>query len=390
MTMNSTPGIRTVVLLATAIGPRNRGIGQYERQVLPPLISRLLDGGLQPTVILSADGDVEIKNSLVRILRLPVVRDKALPRLLAEQFQVSRAARRADLFVSLESVYPFLPVPARRRMVVVHDIHVIRHRQSPREFPEDYSRRYKLWASFATRRAMRSSHKIIAVSEFTRREILEVCSVAGERVVVVPNGLDHAKFRPPAGNGDAEKIRAKYNLPPAFYLFVGPCSRKKNLRVIVDAYRLFSTRSRIKLPVAVAGDMRRSSLYSDLLNEVREPGLADRFLILGHVPDEDLPALYAAARAFIYPSLYEGFGLPVLEAMACGTPVVAATGSSLSEVAGGAALLIDPRDPRSLLGALERVNADDERNKLIERGLARAWKFSWERTADCLAEAFLK
>jgi glycosyltransferase involved in cell wall biosynthesis len=126
-----------------------------------------------------------------------------------------------------------------------------------------------------------------------------------------------------------------------------------------------------------------------LLDGIRTAGLEDRFLLLGNVPDGDLPGLYATARAFLYPSLYEGFGLPVLEAMACGAPVVATDGSSLPEVAGGAALLIDPRDPQSLLHALEKVNIESERARLIGRGLARAHEFSWDRTAENLAKELL-
>jgi glycosyltransferase involved in cell wall biosynthesis len=376
---------KSVILLATAAGPRNRGIGQYERYVLPPLLYRLLERGATPTVILSADGDFACGDGRVRILRLPARRDKTLARLAVEQVWVPWAARGADLFVSLESVYPFPPVPARRRMVVVHDIHVLRFRRDPERFPEDYSRPYALWAPAATRRALRASHKIIAVSEFTRREILDVLKVDAGRVVVVPNGLDHSKFHPPSGAGETERVRAKYNLPPSFYLFVGPCSRKKNLRLILDAYRASGATDAVKAPVAVAGDTRRNSLYGELLDGIRTAGLGDRFLLLGSVPDSDLPGLYAAARAFLYPSLYEGFGLPMLEAMACGVPVVAADGSSLPEVAGGAALLIDPRDPRSLLAALERVGRESERAGLVGRGLARAREFSWERTAECLA-----
>jgi glycosyltransferase involved in cell wall biosynthesis len=386
--MMSPPGIRNIVLLATAIGPSNRGIGQYERQVLPPLLTRLVERGVRPTVILSADGELEARDPRVRILRLPVVRDKTLARQFVEQIRIPWAARGADLFVSLESVYPFLPVPARKRMVVVHDIHVIRHRLNPGGYPEDYSPQYKLWAGLATRRALRTAHKIIAVSRFTRHEIQETLRVDAERITVVPNGLDHARFRPAAG-GAAEIIRALHHLPEAFYLFVGPCSRKKNLRLIVDAYKLARGASVVDFPVAVAGDMRRSALYAELLGEVRKPELADRFVILGNVPDAELPSLYAASRAFIYPSLYEGFGLPVLEAMACGTPVVAADSSALPDVAGGAALLVDPRDPHSLIAALEKVSAADMRSRLVAQGLARAKEFSWERTADGLVEAFL-
>ncbi len=370
-----------VVLLATAIGPVNRGIGQYERAVLPPLLARLLERGARPTVILSADGDVPLDDGRVRVVRLPVRRDRTLARLAVEQFRVPWLARGADRFVSLESVFPFAPLPARKRMAVVHDIHVLRHRRDPDGFPEDYSKPYAAWAPLATLRALRASDKVIAVSEFTRREILASVGLAPERVVVVPNGLDHRKFRPVRGPEEIRRVAAKYGLPGSFYLFVGPRSRKKNLRLVVEAYGAAGVPDGLRLPVVVAGDVRREALYAPPPEK-----LADRFIFLGAVPDEDLPALYSGARAFLYPSLYEGFGLPVIEAMACGVPVVAADGSALPEVAGGAALLVDPRDPRSLIRALEKMADESERARLVDRGLVRAREFSWDRTALRLAE----
>ncbi len=387
--MNLSSPSKRVVLLATAVGPRNRGIGQYERAVLPPLLARLLDRGARPAVIISADGEIPFDDPRVRFVRLPVERDRTLIRSAVEQFCVPWTALGADRFVSLESVFPFPPVPARKRLVVVHDIHVLRHRRDPGRFPEDYSRRYTLWAPLAMSRALRTADKVIADSEFTRREILEAARIAPERVVSVPAGLDHARFRPAAGPEETRRVRAKYGLPESFYLYVGPRSRKKNLRLILEAYKTAGVPAGVRLPVAVAGDMRGDRLYGSLMADLQDPRLADRFILLGNVPDEDLPALYAASRAFLYPSLYEGFGLPVLEAMACGTPVVAADASSLPEVAGDAALLVDPHDPRSLLGALERVGVESERARLIGLGLARARRYSWDRTADRLSEEIL-
>jgi glycosyltransferase involved in cell wall biosynthesis len=140
------------------------------------------------------------------------------------------------------------------------------------------------------------------------------------------------------------------------------------------------------LPVVVVGDTRRSALYQETVSLIEEARLGHLFRFLGMVPDADMPALYASARALIYPSLYEGFGLPPLEAMACGTPVVASNAASLPEVVGKAALMVDPNDPESLLQALDVLCDETVRGKLRQEGQIQAQRFSWATTASEIAD----
>lgn len=376
--------VKKVAILATAIGQRNRGIGQYEKAVLPHLVEELLRLGSAVTLIVSKDAPDMPFRAGVRVRRLPVQRDSTWLRLLAEQVVVPWVSRGADAFVSLESVFPFLPVAARSRIVVVHDVHVLRHRRDPSGYPEDYGRPYKLWANLATQRAVSAATKIVTVSQFTKDEIRDMFGTPAEKIIPIHNGLDQTRFRFSRGGTDP---RSTFSLPSAYYLYIGPFSRKKNLRVIIEALALAKPGDAWHLPVVVAGDTRRSALYGSTLDLVRQRGLEKYFHFLGSVPDQEIPPLYANARAFIYPSYYEGFGLPPLEAMACGTPVIASNRSSLPEILGDAALYIDPDDPLTLIECLKKVQGSAIRRKMIALGLKRAGLFRWERTARRLAEA---
>ncbi|MDQ4078327.1 MAG: glycosyltransferase family 4 protein, partial [Chloroflexota bacterium] len=176
-----------------------------------------------------------------------------------------------------------------------------------------------------------------------------------------------------------EQIRQKYNLPAIYALFVGTIEPRKNLVSLLKAFRI--TRERHpNLKLVLAG--KKGWLYEEVFQTLHKLGLESEVIRLGFVPDEDLPALYSAARYFVYPSLYEGFGLPVLEALACGTPVICSDRSSLPEVAGDAAILVAPDEIGALVQAMERVLIDSTlRQAMRERGIEQARRFSWERAA---------
>lgn len=201
-------------------------------------------------------------------------------------------------------------------------------------------------------RVLKAADAIVAVSEFTKAETVELTGVPPERIRVVPNGVD-AVFRPDGTRAEGDYVLAVATLEP-----------RKNLRRVVEAARAAGVELRV---VGARG-----------WGGVEVPGW------VGEIPDSDLAALYRGARCVVYPSLYEGFGIPVLEAMACGTPVVTSRGTSTEEVAGGAAILVDPLDVTSIADGIEQVFA--RRDVLIPRGLARASEFTWEDAADSVVE----
>ena len=233
--------------------------------------------------------------------------------------------------------------PARSRVptvVTVHDLAVVR-------YPEVFPRWHRLYGSAGLPRVLRAADAVVAVSEFTKGEIVELTGVPSERIRVVPHGVDEV-FTPTGPRADGDYVLA-----------VGTLEPRKNLGRVVEAARIADVELRV--------------VGSRGWGRVEVDGW------VGEIPDSELAALYRGARCVLYPSLYEGFGLPVLEAMACGTPVVTSRGTAMEEVAGGAAVLADPLDATSIAAA---VGDAESRRELVPLGLARAREFTWERAAD--------
>lgn len=233
---------------------------------------------------------------------------------------------------------------ARPLVVTVHDLAVLRH-------PETFNRWTRTYSPRVVPRVLRAARRIIAVSDFTRRELVELLNVQDEKIRVVPNGVE-AEFTQdgPAADGD-------------YVLAVGTLEPRKNLQRLVEAVR----RSDVELRVVGARGW----------GGVQVSGNGVRWL--GEVGDAELARLYRGARCVAYPSLYEGFGIPVLEAMACGTPVVTSRGTAMEEVADGAAVLVDAHDPADIAAGIDRAVA--ERDRLVPRGLERARAFRWDAIA---------
>jgi len=250
------------------------------------------------------------------------------------------------------------PLAFPRNVVVIHDAAALRH-------PEWYSPAYAAWQRRVIPALARRALHVVTVSEFSRGELTDLLRLPPERISVIAGGVDPA-FTPEA---DAERARAALGLARPYVLCVASQTARKNLRALVPAAQALAAEG---VEVVVAGGHRPQF--------AREAGL-EALRHLGAVPDALLPGLYAGAEAFALPSLYEGFGLPVLEAMACGTPVIAADTTALPATAGGAARLAAP-DGEAFAAALrDVVGSAEERARLRAAGLARAAQFSWDRTA---------
>ena len=297
------------------------------------------------------------------------------------QWAVTRAAERrgAGLLHMPTGVGPVrcrLPV-----VVTIHDLAVLR-------FPERFRTWFRNYARFVLPRVAAQAAKILTVSEASRTDIIERLNQSPERVVAIPNGVSPA-FRPRSEDPDEmTALRLRYKLPSRFAITVGSVEPRKNLvRLLhaVQALRSDAATSDVQLVhVGPQGWLNR-----DVAQTYRELGLESAVRFLGYVPAEDMPALYSLARLLVYPSLFEGFGLPVLEAMACGCPVVTSNASSLPEVAGNAAVLVDPTSSESIADGVRRVWIDTAlREKLRKLGLDRATQFSWERAARKTARVY--
>ena len=296
---------------------------------------------------------------------------------------------------------PYIAMPYRPgvpTLLTVYDLIPLRH-------PEHSTARARLFIRWMTRLALRAADHVTAISEFTRDDFLAEFGLAGEQITAIPLAADLV-FKPQTAKKIAE-IRARYDLPERFALYLGSNKPHKNLTRLVATWQIANSRWQIadsRLVIAGAWDARYPEARASALMTTNPASSFELPVWLGPVPEADLPALYAAATVFVFPSLYEGFGLPVLEAMACGTPVVCSNTSSLPEVVGQtieaqssasysseqtAALLVDPTDTNALAAAIARLMTDEAlRRELAQRGLAQAARFSWERTAAATLELY--
>jgi glycosyltransferase involved in cell wall biosynthesis len=275
----------------------------------------------------------------------------------------------------------YFPPPMRtgRLVVTVHDL-------AFRLYPETAPHASSRWLE-AIEHAVRRSSAILVPSESTRRDLIELYPVAPERVTVTPLGTDPAAFPRPSADLVA-RAQAKFRIDRPYFLFLGGIEYRKNLPRLVQAFA--STRGEEALVIAgapVAWNVEGWGLLRPTLESMR-PDRRRRVILTGYVSDQDKAALLAGALALVYPSLYEGFGLPVVEALTMGTPVLTSDVSALPEVAGDAALLVDPGDVESIAEGLRRL-AEDEmlRERLAEAGPPRAARFTWEESARLTAEA---
>jgi glycosyltransferase involved in cell wall biosynthesis len=354
--------------------PHFPGIGRYVTNLARALLP-LLTSDEQLTLLHHPDHPV-LPEPVPSASQAPVA---ISPFSIAQQWEMPRLLQRlrADLYHSSYLMMPYWPgVPT---VLTVYDL-------IPLLLPERNSVRARFFFRWAMRMALRSTDQVIAISEATRRDLLSHFRYPSERVQTILLAADPA-FRPQPADV-VVAVRARFGLPERFVLYVGSNKPHKNLLTLMEAWGIAVSRAGLgDSALAVAGPW--DPRYGEARLRARDAGLEESVQWLGPVSIADLPALYAAATAFVFPSLYEGFGLPVLEAMACGTPVICSNASSLPEVAGDAARLVGARDPAALAAAIEHVLADrDLRRRMRDRGLAQAGRFSWERNAEQTLELY--
>ena len=266
---------------------------------------------------------------------------------------------------------PFCPVPV---VATIHDL-AFEH------MPETFTRRGSLQLKLTVRRTAQKAARIATVSEYSRWDLLRTYRLPPEKVAVTYNGVEShftAAFLP----NEANEVRQNFGIQGDYLLAVGSLQPRKNLVRLIRAYaRLRSENRNFTSQLVIVG--RKLWLADEIFAEVRRQPWAEDVILTGYASDEALPKLYRQATAFVYPSLFEGFGLPPLEAMACGTPVITSNVSSLPEVAGEAALLIDPQNQSSIEAALLAVTTDQNlRKRMREQGLEQAKKFTWQAAAE--------
>jgi glycosyltransferase involved in cell wall biosynthesis len=262
----------------------------------------------------------------------------------------------------------------RASLVTIHDLGYL-------HFPETHPRLQRLYLDLSTRWNAHTAAHILADSEATKADLITQYATHPDKISVAYPGYDSV-LAPVDDPVRIKTTKARYGITGDYFLYLGTLQPRKNLARIIDAFAATET----KASLVLAG--KRGWLYDDLFNQVNRLGLEKRVLFPGYVLKEDKAALLSGALAFVFPSLYEGFGLPVLEAQTCSCPVITSTTSSLPEVAGNGALLVDPHDDFAIATAMQRIATEPAlREMLIERGFANVRRFSWVACAQTVLDA---
>lgn len=367
----------------TAAVRQHAGIGRYARNLIRAL-AEIDTEGQYSLFIAGGPGDDGLgawpTNFRVRSTPLSDRWLNILWQRLRLPVPVQVVTGRLDLFHSPDFVLP--PVGRTPALLTVHDLSFMR-------VPECFVPGFGSYLERAVSRAVRRARQILADSESTRRDLIELLGVEPERVTVLYPGVE-PRFRPVCEAEALNRVRFGYNLPERFILGVGTLQPRKNFVGLIEAFALLLAHNHPwtdDLHLVIVGG--QGWLVENVPATIARLGLGDRVHLAGFVKDVDLPELYNLASVFAFPTLYEGFGLPVLEAMACGIPVVAADNSSIPEAVGDAGILVPTNHPAALAGALSNLLNDTSlRDRMVAAGLRQARKFTWARGAQQLFNVY--
>lgn len=359
-------------LLSRQQGYRSAGIHGYIFNTLANL-SRVAPEDWSFTVMVGA-GIPHVFDRLV-MRQSGIDTARAWRRVLWEQTRQPFQLGEFDLYHGMAFVSPLLL--RKPAVVTVYDLSFV-------HYPQVLSRGRRLYLQTFTARSVKRARRVIAISQATAQDVHQTFGVPLERIDVAPGGYNRRRFLP-LDLAEVTRFRIKKGLPPRFWFFLGTLEPRKNLVTLLDAYARLPAAER--LPLILAGG--KGWDYAPIFERIERHGLQDAVRLPGFIPDEDLPLWYNSAEAFLYPSVFEGFGLPVLEAMACGTPVIVSDATSLPEVAGDAGLLVQPHDVAGWTAALHHAYKDATwRSAASAAGLERARLFSWRKTARRTIESY--
>ncbi len=287
---------------------------------------------------------------------------------------------RADVSLFFNFTVP--PFAWGKKVVVIYDTVI-------RDFPETMSFKTKLVLSAELERSIKRADKIVTISEFSKSRIMLHYGVSGDKIAVVPCGIRSDLFNASYSENQVNEAKKRYNITGKYLLYLGTLEPRKNIERLVESYARLRSEKPDCPALVIAGG--KGWLYDPIFERVKSLGIEDSVIFTGYVRDEDVPLLMKGAVCFCFPSLYEGFGMPPLEAMACGTPVITSDCSSLPEVVGDAAVTVDPYSTDELYQALKRVTEDPAfRGELSRKGIEQSRKFSWEKSARIFLDTIQK
>lgn len=362
-----------IVINCQLLSMHRSGVGRYIRDIVDALAR--IDNDNEYVLLINSrvkNGIFPVmKNIKKKLTKFPI--QSAASRIIWEQLFLPLNLRqeRADVAHFPGQSYPLLSFCCAS-VITVHDL-------TYNVYPETYTLSKRIYKNTVMHTAIARADKIIVDAKSTKKDILDRYGISEERIVVINCGLNDI-FKQIKDFKLLENTREKLGLPQHFILHVGTLSPGKNLMSLLDAYAILKRKIDSLHKLVVVGPT--GWLYDSIFERVSHLRLKDDVTFLGYIEDVDLVHIYNLADIFVLVSLYEGFGFPPLEAMACGTPVVTSNAGSLPEVVGEAALMVDPRDVEGLAKTMEKLLMDSAlRDELIEKGFARTKLFSWEETA---------
>jgi len=364
------------------------GVEEYVLNLLPALFS--LDNSIKYKLFYNAYRKVPLNYSWLNLPNVELCEFRIPNRLLfatagyLNQPKIDKLLNGVDVYFNPH--FFVAPVSKKCRQVMTfHDLSFEHH-------PQLFGWRKMLWQKFLmnTRQEAQQADKIIAVSESTKQDLVNLYGIEPKKIKVIYSGISNVILNEAKNPMDNKKIKEKYKLPEKFILYFGTIEPRKNLIGLIKAFELLKKKLVIgHWSLVIAGE--RGWLYEDVFRTAKESKYHRDIIFTGFVEEEDKPYLYHLAELFVYPSFFEGFGFPPLEAMACGVPTIVSNNSSFPEVVGDAAIMIDPYKIDELAWAMEMALLDkDLRQRLKRKGIAQAQKFSWQKCAKETLEVLTK
>jgi alpha-1,3-rhamnosyl/mannosyltransferase len=364
---------KRLLLTAGEVGPSGSGMSVYGDEICRRIVPRLKHRGLQVSVAVRSDAEEFINAMRTASADLVMLGPTTLPaqkKLIEYYYDVSRVASHYDIIHSVDHKIPWWG-KSQKRSLTIHDCCYL-------ETPEEYGVAKRMFFYYTERWSTKAADVVVTVSNHGRKALVEQLGVSSSKVRVIHNGCDQSQFTSTPTAADVNLLQT-HHIRPGFFLFIGRVSPRKNLRLVIDAMRLMAAEGRAPDVLMIGPKGWRNSEEFGLLEKA---GLAAKFRQLGYVDRQTVAALYRNSAGLLFPSLCEGFGLPVLEALACGCPVVVAAGTASHEIGGAHVVAIDGHNSAELaqavIGLFEKKTARPE-PVLVKEHLAR---FSWDRAAD--------
>jgi glycosyltransferase involved in cell wall biosynthesis len=278
--------------------------------------------------------------------------------------------------------YAIPPGVKGKKITIIYDM-------AYKSVPETVCKKTRRWLELTVKGSCKRADRIITISEFSKSEIMKYLHILDEKIVVMPMGVNQNLFHSNYEADQIQLVKEKYKIKGQYFLYLGTLEPRKNIERIIEAYSIFIERNTsMAIPYLVLAG-RKGWMYDTIFEKVKRLGIEDKVIFTGYVSEDEAPVLMCGAKCFIFPSLYEGFGMPVIEAMSCGTPVITSNTTSLDEVGGDAAIKVNPLNTIEITEAMEMLILEENHlDKYRIKGLEHASKYTWKEAASILSNVY--